>query len=114
MPTFKLLALPTLMGLSVLGVSALADPGHDLSGAYTMNGQGNLPADPPYGGRCELTLNDRVYTATCVNDNGDRYVGKGIQEGEIFSLYLGEYLVVYRVRPDRTLTGRWAHARGPD
>ncbi len=52
--------------------------------------------------------------STCVNDNGDRYVGKGIQEGEIFFLYLGEYLVVYRVRPDRTLTGRWAHARGPD
>ena len=78
-----------------------------------MKGQGNLPADAPYSGRCELTLSEQVYDARCVNDNGDRYAGKGILEGEIFSLYLGEYLVVYRVGPDHTLTGRWAHSRSP-
>ena len=111
MPIFKQLALATLLCVPVFGMSALADSGRDLSGAYTMKGRGNLPADTPYGGRCELTRSEQVYTATCVNENGDRYAGTGILEGEIFSLYLGEYLVVYRVGPDRSLTGRWAHSR---
>jgi hypothetical protein len=114
MPTFKWISLAVSLFLSVPGTQARADSAGDLSGAYVMKGQGNLPADPPYRGRCELALNDRVYTATCVNDNGDRYVGKGILEGDVFSLYLGEYLVVYRVGPDRSLTGRWAHTRSQD
>jgi len=94
--------------LVMTGAQAHALP--DLSGKYAMKGQGDLPNDPPYGGVCNLKLVSPVYEVMCLNDNGDRYQGKGILEGDTFSLYLGEYLVVYKVAKDGSLIGRWAHA----
>jgi len=56
MPTFRQATVPVLLCLSALSTLALADPGRDLSGTHPMKGQGNMPADPPYSGRCECLL----------------------------------------------------------
>ncbi len=87
----------------------------DLSGAYLMNGVSLKPNSPTYAGECNLTLKGEVYDVDCVNTgSGDKYKGKGLRRGEQFSLYLGEYLLVYRIGADGTLDGNWAHADSDD
>src|SRR5260370_15557422 len=56
MPTFRQATVPVLLCLSAPSTLALADPGCDLSGPHAMKGQGNMPADPLYSGRCECLL----------------------------------------------------------
>ena len=87
----------------------------DLSGDYAMKGTSLRPNSQGYAGECTLKRRDKVYDVNCVNSgSGDKYVGTGILRGNQFSLYLGEYLVVYDVSADGKLSGNWAHSRSPD
>ena len=80
-----------------------------------MNGTSLRSNSQSYDGECSLALSGEVYSVTCVNSgSGDKYFGKGIQRGDQFSSYLGEYLIVYQVENDGTLTGNWAHSRSDD
>ncbi|MFA5949262.1 MAG: hypothetical protein WC807_03155 [Hyphomicrobium sp.] len=87
----------------------------DLSGEYAMKGTSLRPNSTPYVGVCTLKLEGPAYNVNCTNtDSGDKYVGRGLQRGDMFSLYLGEYLIVYHVQGDGALAGNWAHARSND
>ncbi len=80
-----------------------------------MEGTSLRPNSRAYVGECELKRNDPVYEVKCINTHsGDKYIGKGIQRGELFSLYLGEYLIVYRVSPAGRMDGHWVHVRSSD
>ena len=98
---------------SAVGSAAAADG--DLSGKYAMSGASMRANPASYSGECTLLLSGEVYDVNCVNEgSGDKYVGKGLRRGDLFSLYLGEYLVVYRIESDGTLVGNWAHSRSND
>lgn len=98
-----LVALPTLA----------AD--QDISGEYAMKGTSLRPNSRPYVGVCTLKLNGPAYAVNCTNtDSGDKYIGRGLLRGDMFSLYLGEYLVVYQVHSNGSLVGNWAHAPSDD
>ena len=87
----------------------------DIAGDYAMKGKSLRASGPGYAGNCTLKRNKEIYNVNCVNTgSGDKYVGKGIMRGNQFSLYLGEYLVVYNVGADGTLTGNWTHANSDD
>lgn len=87
----------------------------DISGDYAMKGTSLINTGPGYAGDCTLKPKGKVYTVNCVNTgSGDKYVGKGIVRGDQFSLYLGEYLVVYKIEADGKLVGNWAHSRSDD
>ena len=87
----------------------------NLSGTYLMDGISLKPNSPSYTGECKLELKGEVYDVDCVNTgSGDKYKGKGLRRGEQFSLYLGEYLLVYRIGADGTLDGNWAHSDSDD
>lgn len=108
------------MGLAVVAAMVVGMPSvhaaeGDLSGTYAMNGISLKPNSPAYTGECKLALKGEVYDVDCVNTgSGDKYKGKGLRRGEQFSLYLGEYLLVYRIGTDGTLDGNWAHAESDD
>ena len=57
-------------------------------------------ADPDYTGR-GLGVGDALAI----------YIGDRLQ-GDHSSIYLGEYLVVYRRQPDASLTGAWVYSNG--
>lgn len=104
---------------AALAVAAAFDPTwaqeRDLSGDYAMKGTSLRPNSRGYEGDCTLKRHDKVYKVNCVNSgSGDKYAGTGILRRNQFSLYLGEYLVVYDVAPDGSLSGNWAHARSDD
>jgi hypothetical protein len=104
-----------IAAVTVSALTNIALAAKDLSGKYAMDGTSLRPNSRPYAGACELKRADRVYDVDCVNsDSGDKYTGKGIQRGDLFSLHLGEYLVVYRVSPTDKLDGEWAHTRSDD
>ncbi len=87
----------------------------DISGTYAMSGTSLRPNSTAYAGVCKLVKAATVYKVNCINTgSADKYAGKGILTGELFSLYLGEYLVVYNLKPDGELDGKWAHARSDD
>jgi len=87
----------------------------DISGDYAMKGTSLINTGPGYAGDCTLTPKGKTYDVNCVNTgSGDKYAGKGIVRGDHFSLYLGEYLVVYKIAADGKLVGNWAHARSDD
>ncbi|MGE0853222.1 MAG: hypothetical protein AB7O44_27040 [Hyphomicrobiaceae bacterium] len=110
----KLAAYASLGAASAAIGSAAAADG-DLSGKYAMSGASTRANSPAYSGECTLLLTGEVYVVNCVNEgSGDRYEGKGLRRGGLFSLYLGEYLVVYRIESDGTLVGDWAHTRSDD
>lgn len=89
--------------------------GKDLSGDYAMKGASLINKGPGYAGNCTLKPSGEIYDVNCVNTgSGDKYVGKGIVRGDIFSLYLGEYLVVYKIEADGRLVGNWAHSKSSD
>jgi len=101
--------------LALVACSAVLGADRNLSGKYAMEGTSLRPNSRPYVGECELARQGPIYQVNCTNtDSGDKYVGKGIQRGDLFSLYLGEYLVVYRVESDGKLNGNWAHAGSDD
>ena len=98
---------------SAVGSAAAADG--DLSGKYAMSGASMRSNPASYSGECTLRLSGEVYDVNCVNEgSGDKYVGKGLRRGGLFSAYLGEYLVVYHIESDGTLVGNWAHTRSDD
>lgn len=108
-------AIGLLAVLGLLGVNEAFAAEPDLSGSYAMKGTSLRPNSRPYIGECNLARAGQVYDVNCVNtDSGDKYEGKGIQRGDQFSLYLGEYLLVYRVDAAGNLAGNWAHARSDD
>ena len=87
----------------------------DISGTYDMEGTSLRPNSRGYSGTCKLAKVAKIYQVNCVNTgSGDKYVGKGILTGNLFSLYLGEYLVVYHVKTDGQLEGNWTHSRSDD
>ena len=87
----------------------------NVAGEYSMQGKSLRASGPGYKGDCTLKANGEVVDVNCVNTgSGDKYVGKGIVRGDHFSLYLGEYLVVYAIGADGKLTGNWAHSRSND
>ena len=87
----------------------------DIAGTYAMSGTSLRPDSKAYSGVCKLVKAAKVYQVNCVNTgSGDKYAGKGILTGKLFSLYLGEYLVVYHLKPDGQLDGNWAHSRSDD
>ena len=106
-----------------LFVPAQAEP-RDLSGEYVMSGKGVGENDRPYVGTCTLKALDTIYEVSCFNsDTRHTYSGKGVLLDEQFStvigdtlkgdhsaaVYAGEYLVVYRLSPDKGMKGRWVH-----
>ena len=113
------------LALSSGTVAALEVP--DLSGDYRMEGKGFGPNDSAYHGSCKLALQGAVYAVSCYNeDTRHTYVGKGLATGETLSIFIGdelrgdhnsiftgEYLVVYRLSVDGSLTGTWVYAQGP-
>lgn len=106
------LIVAVAIGLSVPATQAAEG---NLSGTYVMDGISLKPNSPSYTGECKLELKGEVYDVDCVNTgSGDKYKGKGLRRGEQFSLYLGEYLLVYRIGADGTLDGNWAHADSDD
>lgn len=110
------MALIIVCSSAVLLLAEVADAADgDLSGAYAMTGTSLRPNSQTYEGECILALVGEVYNVTCINSgSGDKYVGKGIRRGDQFSLYLGEYLIVYRIEENGRLTGSWAHSRSDD
>lgn len=87
----------------------------DIAGDYAMTGTSLVNKGPGYSGTCTLKASGQVYDVNCVNTgSGDKYIGKGLVRGDHFSLYLGEYLVVYRIGADGQLVGNWTHARSND
>ncbi len=105
-----------LIGLGILldASQGMAEE-RDLSGDYAMQGTSLRPNSRGYEGNCTLKRADQVYQVNCVNaGSGDKYEGKGLVRGDHFSLYLGEYLVVYKIGGDGKMNGNWAHARSDD
>jgi hypothetical protein len=109
----SILAFAIIVQFPVVAAAFAAE--RDLSGDYTMNGTSLKPNSRAYQGVCTLKAAASVYDVNCTNtDSGDKYVGKGLARGDQFSLYLGEYLVVYHVETDGRLVGNWAHSRSDD
>lgn len=106
--------LPAVLAVALFAFPAAAAE-MDISGDYAMKGTSLINKGPGYAGNCTLKPQGKVYDVNCVNTgSGDKYVGKGIVRGDHFSLYLGEYLVVYKIGADGKLVGNWAHARSQD
>lgn len=99
--------------IAALSLSLLPAGASALEGRYRMEGTSSRNPGP-YSGTCDLTRQETWYDVRCVNANGDRYSGKGMLKDKAFSLYLGEYLLVYEVRPDGVLDGHWVHLNSQD
>lgn len=107
-------SLPAIFAALMFASPAVAEE-KDISGDYSMKGSSLVNKGPGYAGNCTLAPKDKIYDVNCVNTgSGDKYVGKGILRGDLFSLYLGEYLVVYKIEADGKLVGNWAHSRSAD
>jgi hypothetical protein len=116
-----------LIALAVSTGPASAEQSPDFSGTYRMEGKGFGPNDSAYRGTCKLALEGSVYAVSCYNeDTRHTYVGKGLADGQILSIFIGdelkgdhnavftgEYLVVYRRAAGGRLDGTWVHAQGP-
>lgn len=107
-------ALAIVSSIFLFTAPALAADG-DIAGDYSMKGKSLRDGGSGYAGNCTLKPNGKVYDVNCVNSgSGDKYVGKGLLRGDQFSLYLGEYLVVYKRESDGRLVGNWAHSNSDD
>ncbi|MGD9881264.1 hypothetical protein [Reyranella sp.] len=116
-----------------VGIIALANPasasgtdasGRDYSGDYRMTGKGFGAHDSAYAGTCRIRAAEQGYDVSCYNaDTRHTYVGRGLAEDDVLAVFIGdtlrgdhnavfagEYLVVYRARPDGVLEGTWVHA----
>ena len=99
-------------------------PMRDFSGDYGMAGKGFGPRDSAYAGTCKISAAVQGYDVSCFNaDTRHTYVGKGTAQGDTLgvfigdtlrgdhnSVFMGEYLVLYRARADGVLEGTWLHA----
>lgn len=99
-------------------------PAQDFSGDYGMAGKGFGPRDSAYAGTCRISAAVHGYDVSCFNaDTRHTYVGKGTAQGDTLavfigdtlrgdhnSVFMGEYLVLYRARADGVLEGTWLHA----
>jgi hypothetical protein len=108
--------------------AAAAESARDFSGEYVMNGKGSRPDDSPYSGTCSIKRAGVNYQVSCFNPAvRHTYSGRGIANGDTLAIFigdrlqgdhngvfLGEYLVVYRLQPDGSLKGSWVYANGPD
>ena len=112
-------------GIFALGGSAVAEvPAKDFSGDYRMAGKGPGARDSAYAGACTVAAAGQGYDISCFNaDTRHTYVGKGLAQGDMLAIFIGdilrgdhnsvfagEYLVLYRARPDGVLEGTWVHA----
>ena len=100
----------------------------DFSGEYVMNGKGSGPEDAPYSGTCSIKRDGVNYQVSCFNPAvRHTYSGRGIASGDTLAIFigdrlqgdhnrifLGEYLVVYRLQADGSLSGSWVYANGAD
>ena len=111
-----------------LGSSAVASgreaSARDFSGDYRMAGKGLEARDSAYAGTCRIGAAGQGYDVSCFNaDTRHTYVGKGLAQGDVLaifigdtlrgdhnSVFVGEYLVLYRARSDGVLEGTWVHA----
>lgn len=121
-----------LMAVLAAGTIAVGGPAsasgqepsaRDFSGDYGMTGKGSGPRDSAYTGTCRISPASPGYDVSCLNaDTRHTYVGKGLAQGDtlaIFigdtlrgdhnSVFVGEYLVLYRARTDGVLEGTWLH-----
>lgn len=112
------------IAIALAVIAPTAAQSRDLSGDYVMQGKGVGDSDLAYVGTCNFKAIETLYDVACFNaDTRHTYSGRGIADGDQFSIvigdllkgdhgsaYLGEYLVVYRVAADGRMTGRWVHA----
>src|SRR5436190_24151807 len=103
-----------LVAAGLIVSSAFAADQRDLSGEYVMAGKGVGENDSAYVGTCTLKAVGTLYDVSCFNsDTRHTYSGKGIGlgdqlstvigdilNGDHASIYVGEYLVNYRVAAD--------------
>ena len=123
-PAFLVFLLSIVTGLP----AAAQDSPRDFSGEYAMNGKGSGLDDAPYSGTCSIARDGANYKVSCFNPAvRHTYHGRGIANGDTLAIFigdrlqgdhngvfLGEYLVVYRLQPDGSLSGSWVYANGPD
>ncbi len=97
-----------------------------LAGDYVMRGKGFGPNDSAYEGTCSLRGEGPVYEVSCFNQaTRHTYVGRGLAASDTFSItigdvlrgdhgavFAGEYLVVYKRKPNSLLDGTWTETRG--
>lgn len=123
----------TMLTTSVIALSGTAwasgqEPApRDFSGNYAMAGKGSGPRDSAYAGTCRIEASGQGYEVSCFNaDTRHTYVGKGLARGDTLAIFIGdtlrgdhnvlfagEYLVLYRARPDGALEGTWLHTSTP-
>jgi hypothetical protein len=103
-----------------------AEQSDALAGDYVMRGKGFGPNDSAYDGTCSLHGDGPVYEVSCFNKaTRHTYVGRGLAAGDTFSItigdvlrgdhggvFAGEYLVVYKRKPNGLLDGLWTETRG--
>jgi len=125
----KHLMAPSLV-LLVLSTGFAGPAGAEQSGAlagdYVMRGKGFGPNDSAYEGTCSLHGDGPVYEVSCFNQaTRHTYAGRGLAVGDTFSItigdmlrgnhggvFAGEYLVVYKRKPNGLLEGTWTETRG--
>jgi hypothetical protein len=129
----KLKALLAAGAVAIGGPASISGPvlasgtetsARDFSGDYGMTGKGFGPRDNAYAGTCRISASVQGYDVACFNaDTRHTYVGKGTAQddtlavfigdtlrGDHNSVFMGEYLVLYRARADGVLEGTWLHA----
>ena len=108
------------------GGPAGAEQSDALAGDYVMRGRGFAPDDSAYEGTCSLRGDGPVYEVSCFNKaTRHTYAGRGLSVGDTLSItigdtlrgdhgsvFVGEYLVVYKRGPNRLLEGTWIDTRG--
>jgi hypothetical protein len=122
--TLSLLPAAALLGICLADAAAAESTA--LAGDYRMQGKGFGPSDSAYQGTCSLRGDGPAYEVSCFNaDTRHTYVGRGLANGDILAIFIGdvlrgdhrtvfagEYLVLYRRKPDGTLDGTWIDAQG--
>ncbi len=103
-----------------------AEQSGGLAGDYEMRGKGFGPNDSAYEGTCALRGNGPIYEVSCFNQaTRHTYIGRGLAAGDTLSItigdmlrgdhggvFAGEYLVVYKRKPNGLLEGTWTETRG--
>ena len=88
-------------------------PAHKLAGKYTIDGRN--PNGSRYRGSVIITVEGATYNFLWRISNGSTYHGKGRLHGDTLTVDWGQKdPVIYRVKDDGTLRGRWANGRGTE
>ena len=88
-------------------------PAHKLAGRYTIDGRN--PNGSRYRGSVIITVEGATYNFLWRISNGSTYHGKGRLHGDTLTVDWGQKdPVIYRVKDDGTLRGRWANGRGTE